>query len=111
MLSDRFTEHSVRESKGSTNPYINYLDIAKVEFEIPPLDEQQRIAAIVWAVDEVESKISGCAQGMTDLFRAVALERFRSLKKSAALFVPLTELCVRQPQSGLYKGAEFVGKV
>lgn len=29
MLTDRFTEHSIGESKGSTNPYINYPDIAK----------------------------------------------------------------------------------
>src|SRR5699024_3904339 len=53
MLSRRFTEHSVRESKGSTNPYINYPDIAKFEFDLPPLDQQERIAEILWAVDEV----------------------------------------------------------
>ena len=52
MLSKRFTEHSVRESKGSTNPYINFPDIAKFEFDLPPLDQQRRIAEILWAVDE-----------------------------------------------------------
>ncbi len=54
MLSQRFTEHSVRESKGSTNPYINFPDIAKYEFDLPPLDQQRRIAEILWAVDEVK---------------------------------------------------------
>jgi type I restriction enzyme S subunit len=52
MLSERFTKHSVQESKGSTNPYINYPDIAKFEFDLPPLDQQRRIAEILWAVDE-----------------------------------------------------------
>ena len=52
MLSERFTEHSVQESKGSTNPYINFPDIAKFEFALPPLDQQRRIAEILWAVDE-----------------------------------------------------------
>lgn len=52
MLSERFTKHSVQESKGSTNPYINFPDIAKFEFDLPPLDQQRRIAAILWAVDE-----------------------------------------------------------
>lgn len=52
MLSDRFTRHSVAESKGSTNPYINFPDIAKFEFDLPPLDQQRRIAEILWAVDE-----------------------------------------------------------
>lgn len=52
MLSERFTNHSVQESKGSTNPYINFPDIAKFEFDLPPLDQQRRIAEIFWAVDE-----------------------------------------------------------
>lgn len=53
MLSERFTKHSIQESKGSTNPYINFPDIAKFEFALPPLDQQRRIAEILWAVDEV----------------------------------------------------------
>jgi type I restriction enzyme S subunit len=52
MLSERFTKHSIKESKGSTNPYINFPDIAKFEFTLPPLDQQRRIAEILWAVDE-----------------------------------------------------------
>ncbi len=51
ILSERFTKHSVQESKGSTNPYINYPDIAKFEFDLPPLDQQRRIAEILWAID------------------------------------------------------------
>ena len=47
MLSERFTRHSVQESKGSTNPYINFPDIAKFEFDLPPLDQQRRIAEIL----------------------------------------------------------------
>lgn len=55
MLSERFTKHSVQESKGSTNPYINFPDIAKFEFDLPPLDQQRRIAEILSAVDEMQS--------------------------------------------------------
>lgn len=51
MLSSRFTKHSIQESKGSTNPYINFPDIAKFEFDLPPFDQQRRIAEILWAVD------------------------------------------------------------
>ncbi len=56
MLTDSFTQHSIRESKGSTNPYINWPDIAKYEFPLPPLEEQKRIAEILWAADEVLEK-------------------------------------------------------
>lgn len=56
MLSDSFTEHSIRESKGSTNPYINWPDIAKYEFPLPPIVEQKRVAEILWTADEVRNK-------------------------------------------------------
>lgn len=52
MLSERFTKHSIQESRGSTNPYINFPDIAKFEFALPPLDQQRRIAGILLAVDQ-----------------------------------------------------------
>lgn len=56
ILSERFTKHSVQESKGSTNPYINYPDIAKFEFDLPPLDQQRRIAEILWAINVATEK-------------------------------------------------------
>ena len=63
MLSERFTKHSVRESKGSTNPYINFPDIAKFEFDLPPLDQQRRIAEILWAVDACNNCDSELLEG------------------------------------------------
>ncbi len=52
MLTDAFTEHAVRESRGSTNPYVVWGDIAKYAFPLPPKDEQRRIAEILWAADD-----------------------------------------------------------
>jgi type I restriction enzyme, S subunit len=64
MLTDSFTEHSIRESKGSTNPYINWPDIAKYEFSLPPLDEQKRVAEILWAADEAVEKYINVEQAL-----------------------------------------------
>ena len=53
MLSDSFTGHSIKHSKGSVNPYINWKDIANYEFKLPPLiDEQKRIADLLWSIDD-----------------------------------------------------------
>jgi type I restriction enzyme S subunit len=67
MLSYRFTEHSIKNSKGSVNPYINFKDIAKLEFRLPPLDVQARLTDLLWAADEVgeryrqlRSELYGC---------------------------------------------------
>lgn len=53
MKSEGFTENSVKNSKGSVNPYINWKDIAKYEFLLPPKDQQVKLAELLWAMDEV----------------------------------------------------------
>lgn len=53
MQTESFTEHSMKQSKGSVNPYINFSDIAWYEFPLPPLDEQRRMAELLWAVEDV----------------------------------------------------------
>lgn len=65
MLTDSFTQHSIQESKGSTNPYINWPDIAKYEFPLPPIDEQRRIAEILWAADEVVEAKSAVSENVS----------------------------------------------
>jgi type I restriction enzyme S subunit len=51
MTTERFHEHSIKQSKGSVNPYINFSDLVWYEFMLPPPDEQLSIAASLRAVD------------------------------------------------------------
>jgi restriction endonuclease S subunit len=53
MLSEGFTNNSIKNSKGSVNPYINWKDIANYEFLLPPKDQQAQLAELLWAMDEV----------------------------------------------------------
>jgi type I restriction enzyme S subunit len=56
MSGPRFVEFSIRESKGSVNPFINWSDIARFEFDLPSLDEQRRVVEVMRAVDwEIEA--------------------------------------------------------
>lgn len=56
MSTERFHEHSIKQSKGSVNPYINFSDITWYEFPLPPVDEQRRIADLLWAADDAIQK-------------------------------------------------------
>jgi type I restriction enzyme, S subunit len=76
MLSERFTQHSIQESKGSTNPYINFPDIAKFELGLPPLDQQRRIGELLWAIDDVVK------QGH---YQQNLIRRYRELTMAGAL--------------------------
>ncbi|MFI6376989.1 restriction endonuclease subunit S [Streptomyces sp. NPDC050546] len=51
MTADTFHRHSEYWSRGSVNPYVNWPDIAKYEFPLPPLAEQRRIADLLWSFE------------------------------------------------------------
>ena len=53
MMSDKFMNRAVDISVGSLSPTINWTTLKLEEFDLPPLDQQRRIAEILWAVDEV----------------------------------------------------------
>lgn len=53
MLSEGFSQHSIRNSKGSVNPYVNWKDIANYEFLLPPIRKQIEIADLLCRMDYV----------------------------------------------------------
>ncbi|MCP5133944.1 MAG: restriction endonuclease subunit S [Gammaproteobacteria bacterium] len=57
LQSDMFMDRAIEISVGSLSPTINWKTLRVQEFPLPPLDEQKRIAEILWAADEaVESQ-------------------------------------------------------
>lgn len=56
MMSENFTENSIKNSKGSVNPYINWKDIAKYKFLLPSKDEQKRLSKLLWSIEDVIEK-------------------------------------------------------
>ena len=110
MLTNAFTEHSIRESKGSTNPYINWSDIAKFEFPLPPIEEQKRIAEILWAADEATRSISELEAQVETAVSVLLASKFPKRTDGSQRFVSLASLCTKLPQSGIYKGEKFLGR-
>lgn len=68
MLSDSFTEHSVKHSKGSVNPYINWKDIANFTFKLPLMAEQKRIAELLWSIDATEERYFDLKKNLGNAF-------------------------------------------
>jgi len=51
MLSEGFSQHSIKNSKGSVNPYVNWKDLAGYEFLLPPLRTQAELSELLWTLD------------------------------------------------------------
>lgn len=54
MQTEAFNQHSVRESKGSVNPYVNFSDLAWFEFTLPPIEEQRRALRVLTATTSLD---------------------------------------------------------
>jgi type I restriction enzyme, S subunit len=63
-LSERFCQHAVGTSAGSLSPRTNWSSLASFEFDLPPLDQQRRIADILWKADEVTSNSLKTSQAL-----------------------------------------------
>lgn len=57
-LSERFFQYAVETSAGSLSPRTNWKHLAEFEFARPPLEQQRRIAEVLWAVDEAKQSAS-----------------------------------------------------
>ncbi|MCG7513532.1 restriction endonuclease subunit S [Vibrio sp. MMH1-50] len=56
MLSEGFAQHSIKNSKGSVNPYVNWKDLSDYEFLLPPKNKQGQIVELLVEQDELLQK-------------------------------------------------------
>lgn len=70
LQSDMFMERAIEISVGSLSPTINWKTLREQVFPLPPLDEQKRIAEILWAADEVLEKYESASNAITNVFES-----------------------------------------
>lgn len=108
MMSEGFTENSIKNSKGSVNPYINWKDIAKYEFLLPPKEQQAQLAELLWAMDGVIERENEC---MTKLktTRDVFFEKL--IFESEGRKVPLSKILVQKKEKSQvpHKREKYIG--
>ena len=84
MLSDSFTEWSIGKSKGSTNPYVLFSDLADYEFELPPLEKQRTLAKLLWEIDSTKCSYKDLIDKTDEVVKSQFIEMFGDPKNAAA---------------------------
>jgi len=74
MQTDRFNEHSVKQSKGSVNPYVNFSDLAWFEFVLPPLEDQKELVILLKAAKELHECFQDAHQAAWQVRLAAYIE-------------------------------------
>lgn len=69
LMSSHFSNWVSQWMSGSVNKFLNWSAFEKFEFDLPPLDQQRRIAEILWAVDEAISAAENMASALEGVVR------------------------------------------
>ena len=100
MLSKDFTTWSIAKSKGSTNPYVLFSDLADFEFELPPLEEQKVLVDKLWAAYRLKEAYKKLLVATDEMVKSQFIEMFGnplSLNQKNEL-KRLGECCILNPR-------------
>lgn len=110
VQSNGFFDHALGTSAGSLSPRTNWRDLANFEFDLPPLDEQQRIADLLWAVEQHQQRLSDCLERIGIVRRRVLFDSLTNGQGSGWPMKPLPELVLEGPRNGRSATANTEGR-
>ena len=76
IASDYFMDEAIRISVGSLSPTVNWKTLKELEFVIPELDEQKRLAEILTAADETRESYKKLLAKTDELVKSQFIEMF-----------------------------------
>lgn len=91
MLSDGFTDWSIKHSKGSTNPYVLFSDLADYEFDLPPIERQRELADLLWAANDLKEAYKKLIAASDEMLQAKFKEMFECNNENT--MVKLGDVC------------------
>lgn len=102
LQTDSFWDFADKNKKGSTNYFLNWSDFAEYEFDLPSLEEQERLAKILWKIEESKTQASDSIKKINNLIQVTSKKDYESfcqfdLKK-------IKELLEVQKKSGIKAG-------
>ena len=76
MLTDDFTKWSISKSKGSTNPYILFSDLANYEFELPDINRQDELVELLWQAYTTKEAYREMIRATDEMVKSQFIEQF-----------------------------------
>ena len=92
ILSDQFMNEAVRISVGSLSPTINWGTLKNCEFDLPSMEEQKKLAELLWAANDLKEKYKKAITATDEMLKAKFREMFG---------------CVGNGERGMGNGEDF----
>ena len=76
MLTESFSDYAIKNSKGSTNPYILFKDLAAYQFDLPSIEEQCELVGLLGACDRAKEAYKRLLKQTDELVKSQFIEMF-----------------------------------
>lgn len=76
IKSDYFLDAAIKISVGSLSPTINWRDLKELKFELPSLEEQRKLAEVLWAIYDMNDKYKKLILATDELVKSQFIEMF-----------------------------------
>lgn len=100
MQTDAFNQYSVKNSKGSVNPYINFSDLARFEFALPPMEVQRAAIAKLQVATNCSNSLEEALTAGERLLQAYKDEEIGKFKSPRTKEYNLEQLLLESPGNG-----------
>lgn len=85
ISSDYFLDAAIKISVGSLSPTINWRDLKELEFELPDLESQKRLASTLWAMNETMDSYKELIAATDELVKSQFIEQIEGHYSEIAL--------------------------
>lgn len=102
ISSDYFLDAAIKISVGSLSPTINWRDLKTLEFELPDLATQRKLAETLWSINDTMETYKKLIAATDELVKSQFMEQFSNVKKRETL----EALSINGPQNGFYRKAD-----
>ena len=76
ISSDYFLDAAIKISVGSLSPTINWRDLKELEFELPDLNTQRKLAEVLWSINDTMEAYKRLISATDELVKSQFMEQF-----------------------------------
>ena len=76
ISSDYFLDAAIKISVGSLSPTINWRDLKILEFDLPDLETQRKLAAVLWSINDTMESYKKLISATDELVKSQFMEKF-----------------------------------
>ena len=76
ISSDYFLDAAIKISVGSLSPTINWRDLKELEFELPDLETQRKLAEVLWSINDTMEAYKKLIAATDELVKSQFMELF-----------------------------------